>query len=107
MYTETNPSPQENGQASERPSVDVRGSTAELKIVELQRQRAEVLTQMAALDANDPSQAEASDALFRKLENIKVELQNAQASRDAVDNEQDLRRLGEQAVRDRGASTSN
>ncbi len=96
-----------NFKADKRPSPDVRESGAELQVIELQRQRADVLAQIADIDANDPAQESRAAELAQSLSDIKQKLENAKSKHDAVENEQDLRRLGEEARNNRTDSAPN
>lgn len=96
MYTESRgPSPEQMGITPERrPSADMRESTAELRIIELNRQKAEMLTAMGNIDVNNPAHAVRAQELQSKLDAINDALGKAANARDAAQNEQELRRLG-------------
>lgn len=77
-----------------RQSPDLRESTAELRLIELGRQKAEILTAMGAIDAGNPAHADRAQELQSKLDAINDALGKATDARDAAQNEQELRRLG-------------
>lgn len=97
MYKETGgPSPEEmeSNTPDRRPSPDVRESAVDVLIIELTRQKAEILAAMGSLDAHDPASAIRAQELQNKLDKVNLELGKASVRRDAIENEQELRRLG-------------